>query len=559
MTDANDDDELDVLLVEDNPGDARLIEEMLSDVRELPRRIDPERSTAGRPRIHRENRLADGLEYLEEHDPDVVLLDLNLPDSDGLETLEAVESADEEAPIVVLTGLRDQRTGIEAIGRGAEDYLVKDEVTSALLVRSIQHAIERKQQELERARRRRQLEALNRLNRIGQDVTHAVIRMSTREELEQVVCDRLAESDAYRFAWIGEVAPGRQQVTPTVSAGVEEGYLDEITVTVDNSPTARGPAGEAVRTKELQVVRDIETDPSFEPWREDARERGYRSSAAIPIVYGELLHGVLNVYAGTPDAFSETEVEVLARLGEIVGHAITALERKDALLTDAALELEFRVGGVAEPLVDLSAAEEGCLRFERLIRSGEDTLIYGSATDVPREPFAEAVERTDFLEEMRALTQGRTDYEFELIASREVPLFETVATHGGRVQSATVDDGEFRVVVELPQRSDTGQFIETVESAFAGVEYVAQRTIQRDENRLPEYATLERKLTEKQHAALETAVAAGYFEWPRTTSGKEVAERLDISPATFTQHLRAAERKFFEEVFGEAEESERSE
>jgi len=64
-------------------------------------------------------------------------------------------------------------------------------------------------------------------------------------------------------------------------------------------------------------------------------------------------------------------------------------------------------------------------------------------------------------------------------------------------------------------------------------------------------SVLEDELTEKQRAALETAYFAGYFDWPRGSTGEEIAERLGIAPATFNQHLRTAERKFFNSMFGE--------
>jgi predicted DNA binding protein/CheY-like chemotaxis protein/GAF domain-containing protein len=158
-------DALDVLLIEDNPGDARLIEEMLTDAADLLKRVDPVRSTADGSRIHHERTLSAGLERLTESDVDVILLDLGLPESTGLDTLATVADETEFVPIVVLTGLRDEQVGIEAIQRGAQDYLVKDDVASELLVQSIHHAIERNRQERDRARRREQLEAFNSLSR----------------------------------------------------------------------------------------------------------------------------------------------------------------------------------------------------------------------------------------------------------------------------------------------------------------------------------------------------------------------------------------------------------
>ena len=120
-----------ILLIEDNPGDARLIKEMLSEVK----------STT----FHLEcvDRLSSGLELLSKEKIDVVLLDLSLPDSHGLETFEKVYTQVPEVPIVVLTGMNDEILGMNAVQKGAQDYLIKGQVDSNLLSRSIRYSIER--------------------------------------------------------------------------------------------------------------------------------------------------------------------------------------------------------------------------------------------------------------------------------------------------------------------------------------------------------------------------------------------------------------------------------
>jgi len=543
-------DGLDVLLIEDNPGDARLIEEMLQDAGEFLQRVDVGASATGGPQVHHEKRLPAGLERLSGTDVDVILLDLGLPESTGLDTLAAVVDATEFVPIVVLTGLRDQEVGIDAIQRGAQDYLVKDEVTGDLLARSIRYAIERNHQERERARQLEQLEALNSLNRISQDITHAVITTSTREELERAVCERLVESDAYRFAWIGQVDRTSDQLVPRASAGVDDGYLDEITVTVDGNDTAQGPAGEAVRTHEVQVVQNVETESAFEPWREEASARGYRSSAAVPIVYEDLLYGVVNVYAASPNAFSEPEIEILSRLGDVIGHAVTAIERKDALVSDTVLEFEFQAEGVAEELVELSSDRQSSIDFENLIYSGDTLIAYGTTDGIPREEFRDAADRADAVEDLRVLTSESDEYEFELVTGAASPVVSAIATHGGRVTSATIAGGEFSFVVQFPPGRDKRRLVELVEEHCPGATHRAQRTVQRgDRDKENPRAVLQDRLTEKQRVALETAYFAGYFDWPRTSTGEEIADQLGITPSTFTQHLRVAERKFFDATF----------
>ncbi len=540
-----------VLLIEDNPGDARLIQEMLRDTDELAQRINPDESDAAAPEIFREKRLEDALETLSTDHTDIILLDLNLPDSDGLETLDAVSDVVDDTPIVVLTGLRDQEVGVQAIQRGAQDFLVKDEVTSELLVRTIHHAIERARQERERLRQREQLEALNRLNRIGHDITHSAITTETRAELEQDVCDRLTDDDGYRFAWMGDVSPGTSDVVPTAAAGVEEGYLDEVEITTEaDEPTGQGPTGRAVRSGEVQVTHDTQSEPAYEPWSEPARERGYHSSAAIPIVHEDLVYGVLNVYSSSPSAFTDPETTILSRIGDVVAHAITAIERRDALVSDAVIQIELQVGGLADSLVTLSGTESCTIEFEQLIRGDDTLLAYGSAADVSQAQFRETIEATDGLSQPRVLTARRDSFEFELVAGAAADLFETIATHGGRIESATIEDGEFRMVVEFPRGRDTRQLIELIRDQHADITYLAQRTTERSGPREPGFTSvLEDELTEKQRAAIQTAYFAGYFDWPRESTGEEIADRLGIAPATFNQHLRTAERKFFTSVF----------
>ena len=128
---------LDVLLIEDNPGDARLIREMLNDV------------PAARLRLHHADRLAAGLKCLD--GVDVVLLDLSLPDSQGLQTFQRVREQAPSVPVVVLTGLDDETVAVRAVQEGAQDYLPKGQVDGQLLVRSMRYAIERKRAEEERA------------------------------------------------------------------------------------------------------------------------------------------------------------------------------------------------------------------------------------------------------------------------------------------------------------------------------------------------------------------------------------------------------------------------
>jgi len=144
-----------ILLIEDNPGDRRLIREMLAEAGNVT--FD----------VQYADHLRAATEYLGQNGVEVILLDLGLPDSQGLETLRKVYAQASEMPIVVLTGLNDEMVGVQAINEGAQDYLIKGQVDTQLLRRTIRYAIERKQAEERERRLQVQLSLSNRLASLG--------------------------------------------------------------------------------------------------------------------------------------------------------------------------------------------------------------------------------------------------------------------------------------------------------------------------------------------------------------------------------------------------------
>jgi signal transduction histidine kinase/DNA-binding NarL/FixJ family response regulator len=121
-----------LLLLEDNEADACLVMEMLQ-------QADDQQFW----QITRAQSLGSGLELLSQTQFEVVLLDLSLPDSEGLNTLIRVRQTAPDLPIIVLTGIDDPQLSLQVLSHGAQDYLVKGEITAAILTRVIRYAIER--------------------------------------------------------------------------------------------------------------------------------------------------------------------------------------------------------------------------------------------------------------------------------------------------------------------------------------------------------------------------------------------------------------------------------
>jgi signal transduction histidine kinase len=124
-----------ILLVEDNPGDARLLQLMLKESGSLSLEVI------------QADRLSTALQYAAAMPFDVVVLDLSLPDSQGVETLVRMHAAAAALPIIVLTSIEDEALGLSLVQSGAQDYLVKGQVTGPLLTRALRYAAERKRTE----------------------------------------------------------------------------------------------------------------------------------------------------------------------------------------------------------------------------------------------------------------------------------------------------------------------------------------------------------------------------------------------------------------------------
>ncbi|MFC6864449.1 PAS domain S-box protein [Halomicroarcula sp. GCM10025817] len=411
---------------------------------------------------------------------------------------------------------------------------------------------DQKTRERDLERERASLAALNSLHETVRKITEAVVDGSTRGEIERAAADQLAASDSYSFAWVADVDPRTGMVTPRVEAGVD-GYLDRARIAVDSSSRrGGGPGGRAIATQEMQVSRNVFEDPTFEPWRVLAEEYGYTSVAAIPVCYEGTLYGLVGLYSDRQDAFGETERRVVGQLGEVLGHAIAAVERKRALLSDDVVEITLRDRTRFER-PSLPDPGEGTVTFDRTIPLDADRyLVYGRATgdavDImeglvasPADPHWEAIEVIG--------TESRTTRIQATLA--DPPVLGPVARHGGRISEATFDDGILLLELSLPADADTQLVVDRLSERSPEIEMLARRqTTGRTADGVAESALTER-LTDRQRAALEASYYAGYFDWPRENSGEDVAASLGIGSSTFHQHIRRAQKQVFEGLLGD--------
>jgi PAS domain S-box-containing protein len=142
----------------------------------------------------------------------------------------------------------------------------------------------------------------------------------------QEACRIIQEDCGYKMVWVGLAEDDEaRSVRPVAYAGFEKGYLDSLKITWADAERGRGPTGKAIRTGQPQFCQNMQTDPAFKPWREEALKRGYASSIALPLKSGNKVFGALTMYSTEPDSCSEDEVKLLTELASDFAHGITTL------------------------------------------------------------------------------------------------------------------------------------------------------------------------------------------------------------------------------------------
>ncbi len=307
-----------ILLVEDNGKDAELLQEALVDV------------GANQWRIIQIPRLSEALNCIRNQHFDVILLDLSLPDSQGLETLAQVNIAAPNIPIVVLTSLNDEKLALQSVRQGAQDYLVKGCWEGELLVRAIRYAIERKQSEKALRQQYLRERLMGRVQeRIRQSLALEDILNTTMAEVRQFLdCDRVliyrCNSKQCEVMFVGSVKSGWPKL-----------WNAEL-FTPLATPYLQPPNSEGIQV--LQAIDDIyaaDLEPSQLALLADCQVRAFLT---VAIMQSEPTHqsspnlrqncqwGLLMAHHSTPRQWQAWEIDFLKQLATSVAIAISQAE-----------------------------------------------------------------------------------------------------------------------------------------------------------------------------------------------------------------------------------------
>jgi ActR/RegA family two-component response regulator/DNA-binding transcriptional ArsR family regulator len=472
--------------------------------------------------------LAAAAAAFEDLDPDCVVCDYRLEAATGLDFLAEVRERDAERPFILVTGQGSESVASDAIGRQVTDYIPKRSLggRSDLLARRVESAVERHRTE----------QALERERRSRAAMLDMLTATASREGVAREFCEHLV-GQGYACAWVGTL-DGSGGVVPQAAAGAT-GYLDETVEPGATPDESDEPALAALAAGEQRVVTPIE---GRDGWRSAATAHGFESAAGVPIEHDGSVLGVLAVYSSEPTV-DGTERDLLAEYGETVGYALRAAGWRESLLSAQPVTLGVELADESVPLVALADRLPAARLTVLTTVPRAETLLYVlRAAETSAAALREAGAAVDAVEAVEA-SQTARGLRCELVVAPPTP--ETVlADSGARVVDTAVSGGSASMTV-VSREESVRAVVETVRAEYPDADV---RSVRSTETGTTNAADIRNELTDKQRRAVELALYSGYFERPREHNTSEVAEKLGVSRQTFTQHLRAGQRKLLTEL-----------
>lgn len=314
---------LQFVVVEDNAGDAELVARRLakSGMDIVMRRVETE---------------ADFEAAIMENRPDLILSDFSLPQFDGLRALEIAAARVPETPFIYVSGTIGEERAIDALRRGATDYVLKTNLSRlpSAVERALREASLRAAKAKSEQQRHEQglrLERLTRSYRMLSSTSSAILRLRNRIELLDEVCRIAVHQGGYEGVAISLIDPGTNSLRPRACDGTDSVMRGVADYSIGRSKPEVDMAERAVRSLAPTVHNDLaDSQQSFIQHRA-LLARGHHAAAALPLLVDGTVIGVITLFSGQRGVFDEAEVGVLQELTANLGFALQYLEKDEAL------------------------------------------------------------------------------------------------------------------------------------------------------------------------------------------------------------------------------------
>jgi diguanylate cyclase (GGDEF)-like protein len=314
---------LQLVVVEDNVIDAELVARHLA--------------KAGLDVVmHRVQTESELVSALHEKRPDLILSDFSLPQFSGLRALDVARANAPETPFIYVSGTIGEERAIDALRRGATDYVLKTNLSrlSSAVERALREAALKADQRKSEQQRREQevrLQRLTRTYRMLSSTSSAILRLRTRGDLLDEVCRIAVDQGGYERVAISLIDSDTRVLRPRACAGADTELLraaDSATLDSEGEP---GMIERAIRTGSPSVRNDLVGEPQSAEQDEVLIAHGYRALAALPLLIDGTPIGVVTLYSAQREIFDEAELGVLLELTANLGFALQYLAKDEAV------------------------------------------------------------------------------------------------------------------------------------------------------------------------------------------------------------------------------------
>jgi signal transduction histidine kinase/CHASE3 domain sensor protein len=181
----------------------------------------------------------------------------------------------------------------------------------------------------ERIKTEEHVKRVSRLYSVLSRISHTMVQTDNKQELFDETCRILVEEGRFKMAWIGGIDESTKIVKPVASFGNDDGYLNKILISINDSEFQKGPTGISIVTGQHNVCNDIKNDTRMAPWRDHALKLNFRSSAAFPVKQKNKFPAPLTVYSSELGFFDESEIKLMNEISLEISFALESLEKED--------------------------------------------------------------------------------------------------------------------------------------------------------------------------------------------------------------------------------------
>jgi GAF domain-containing protein len=424
--------------------------------------------------------------------------------------------------------------------------------TMRLMARTMEAALDRvsrvqrlESQEKEVNDRQEEISRVDKLNEQVRGTLQNIISSRSHSQIDSSVCESLI-GGAISGVWVSGPNYAEQTLEVQDCSGDVDDYLDMVSFDLnrDSSP----PTTSAFATRGSVVESSVGREVQYHEWRTHAVENGISSLVSVPIIYDDVLYGVLTVALSDTAFLQERIVEFLEDLSRVIGYAHYAVTQRNSLTASSEIDL----------VIDFSSSEHPLVQISRDLNA---ELTVNGVTNISSERFTAFVEVDSecYVERLQKLSEENTPLEnvrlipdsktatAQLDVNGTTPLAHVINL-GAQLNVAEATSNSLTIDFSLSRDKDAQQFVDRVRNLYTSVSVTAHRESKTSTTPSPAESPIE-ALTEGQEEILDTAVRTGYFDIPRQTSLSELGSLVGISQNAASERMRRAQSTVLEMLF----------